>query len=371
MQGLYVHIPFCKKRCHYCNFVITTQSGEPNQVLFLKALEIEAEHRRPYFENKPFDTVYLGGGTPSVLSEENIRGLFGVLRKNFSWKPDAEVTIECNPGDITKDKAMAYQSLGVNRVSLGVQSFNDRTLGRINRDHGAAASFEAVDTLRAHGFKNISTDLILALPGERLVDVEKSLDSLRKLDPEHVSLYELVIESGTVLQFQFKSGVVDLAHEPEQLEMLSKAREFLVRNGYEHYELLSYAKPGCQSRHNRIYWDNEDYLGLGPGAFSYVAGSRFRFSHRVEDYYKKIETGDWKPYEEEKLSAEKKETESLLLALRLLKGADKKRFAKILLTKQAELEDLKKRELLSDEGAVWQLTPRGILFAETVFAELS
>lgn len=371
MRGLYIHIPFCRKKCHYCNFVVTTQSDEQSQKDFLDALTKEAERWRPEFEGASFDTVYLGGGTPSVLTTDHVRELFHILGKNFEWQSDAEITLECNPGDITKERAKIYKRLGVNRISLGVQSFNDATLTLVNRDHDADASVRAVEIFRDNGFKNISADLILALPGEKLAHVEKSLDRLFKMRPEHVSLYELVIEPGTVMEFQFKSGRIHLAHESEQLAMLSGARDYLVRHGYEHYELLSYAKPGFQSRHNRIYWDNEDYLGLGPGAFSYLKGSRFRFARNVEEYYGKIEKQDRSFSEEERLTEDKKEVESFLLALRLLKGADKRRFAKVAQSRQSILEDLQRQGLLKDENDRWQLTTRGILFAETVFSELS
>lgn len=371
MTGLYIHIPFCISKCHYCNFIITTSTAPENHTLFLKALEKEMKHYEHDFSRTVFDTLYLGGGTPSVMSAEEMQGLFKFLRKNFKFKRNAEVTCEVNPGDIRNENAQKYRKLGVNRISLGAQSFRDDTLKRLNRRHSAKDISDSFKILRENGFKNISLDLILSLPGETLADVKYSLNELFKLDPEHVSLYELTIEKNTVFGSLFKRGKLDLPDEDLQLQMLSMARETLQKQGFDHYELLSYAKPDFESSHNLIYWANEKYLGLGPGAFSYFGGKRFRNSSSVEEYLRKIKCDDWTAFEEEHLSPEKKEIESFLLALRLKKGANAQYFRSLAQKFQTEFARLEEQGLIEKKDGFIRLTGRGQLFAETVFSELS
>lgn len=371
MIGLYVHIPFCTKKCHYCNFVITTNNALQDHRDFLAALEKEIFHYKNDFAAISFDTLYLGGGTPSVMRRSETADLFRLLKKNFKFKSSAEITCEINPGDIDQEKVKNYFSLGINRISLGAQSFHDETLERINRTHRAKDILSSVKILKDAGFKNISLDLILSLPGETLDDVKNSLDQLIGLAPQHVSLYELTIEERTVFGDLFKKGKLKLPDEDLQIKMLSLARNTLKRAAFFHYELLSYAKPGFESRHNKIYWNNEEYLGLGPGAFSYVKGRRFMFAKSYEEYLKKIEKNDWSAAEEEKLISEKREREAFLLALRLMNGAEIKRFHPLIKQIKDSIDSLKDKDLLCEENGKLRLTDRGQFFAETVFSELS
>lgn len=371
MIGLYVHIPFCEKKCHYCNFVITGLGPSAKRDRFFAALEKEIVRCTPRFKDIVFDTLYVGGGTPSTMTSEETENFFSMIRGHFHLKLGAEITLEVNPGDVNEEKARLYRSLGVTRVSLGAQSFNENTLKRINRAHGSREILESFELLRKSGFQNISLDLILSLPGETLEDVKHSLNQLAELNPEHVSVYELTIEEKTVFGRAFKEGKLQLPAEEEQLEMLSFASDFLEKNGFRRYELLSYAKPGFESRHNLLYWANQDYLGLGPGAFSYFDGRRFRNSAGFEEYMTKIENDDWSAHEEESLTPEKKEIESFLLALRLRDGAVRSRFAPLLSRYNGTVDRLIDKGLLTQDEKSITLTPRGQLLAETVFTELS
>jgi oxygen-independent coproporphyrinogen-3 oxidase len=371
MIGLYVHIPFCEKKCHYCNFIVTGLGPSAKRDRFFAALGREIDHYAPRFKDTIFDTLYIGGGTPSTMTSEEAETFFSLLRRRFRVKPGAEITLEANPGDITERKAHLYREMGVNRISLGAQSFNDGTLQRLNRAHGSAEIFESLDLLRGAGFRNISLDLILSLPGETLEDVKRSFHKLVELDPEHVSVYELTIEEKTVFGRAFKEGRLGLPAEEKQIKMLSFARDFLEEKGFRRYELLSYAKPGFESRHNLLYWENEDYLGLGPGAFSYFGGRRFRNSASFEEYIAKIENEDWSAHEEESLTPAKKEIESFLLALRLRDGASRDRFASLPACYNGTIENLIDKGLLAQDECRIRLTPRGQFFAETVFTELS
>ncbi len=371
MTGLYIHIPFCVKKCHYCNFVITSSGSSGKRGDFLEALEKEMIHHKPRFEETFFDTLYLGGGTPSVLTLGETEKLFFMIRSHFRLKPDAEITCEVNPADLDAPKARLYRSLGVNRISLGAQSFKEETLKNINRDHSVRDIFASHDLLIKEGFKNISIDLILSLPEETLEDVKHSLKQAVTLGVNHVSLYELTIEEKTVFGRRHQQGRLPLPPEDAQLKMLSYARGYLRRHGFEHYELLSYARPGFKSRHNLLYWANEAYLGLGPGAFSYLDGRRFQYSSSYEDYLEKIERQNWTAHEEEVLSPAKKEIESFLLALRLREGASTRRFRRALGPLKEAVESLAEKGLLAKDSQKIRLTPRGQLFAETVFTELS
>ena len=368
MTGLYLHIPFCRTRCHYCDFVITTGRSSSGKRVFLDALASEAAYYAPAFAKKKFDTLYFGGGTPSQLDPAEWVRLFEILRKYYSFTRTAEITVEANPGDVSTEKARALKALGVNRVSLGAQSFNEATLEKINRSHGARAIGEAFGNFRKAGITNISADLMLALPGETAADVKRSVKELLKLGPKHISLYELVVHEKTVFGALQKKKRLALPDEDASLEMLLFARGAFKKAGYRHYELLSYAKPGYESRHNHIYWANAEYLGLGPGAFSYIDGRRFQLAGSVEEYLKKMKAGDFSAREEETLSKEAREAESFVLALRLLKGVPKQKFRRVISRKKDTIRELIAKGLLNEKFA---LTERGQLFAETVFSELA
>ncbi len=370
MTGLYVHIPFCKKKCHYCDFVVTPALAAPSRAVFWDAFEKEAAHHAPRFRGVAFDTVYLGGGTPSALEPAEFDAFIGILEKNFRWKDGAEITCEVNPGDTDQARVAAWKKAGVNRISFGAQSFHDETLKKTNRAHDAAAIGDSFGRLRAAGFSNINLDLILSLPGEPWGKARASLEQAVALGPEHISLYELSVEERTVFGKMHRQGTLGLPSEEEQYETLSNARRFLKEAGYRHYELLNYAKPGFESRHNRLYWANEDYLGLGLGAYSYFDGRRFKHSSSYERYLEKASLGDWTAEEEATLDAEGKDVESFLLALRLTDGADAARFGRVLERRRGELAGLREKGLLVEEGGKVRLSPKGQFFAETVFTAL-
>ena len=366
-----MHLPFCAKRCHYCDFVISVANDTGSHERFFEALEKEIQHYASGFQNRRFDTLYLGGGTPSLLSSDEMRRLFSLLKSNFTFKEDAEITCEMNPESLDAEKIALYRKLGINRVSLGAQSFHDKTLKALNRTHTSADTIQSFNLLRKAGFQNISVDLILSLPEESLEEVKHSLDQVVSLNPEHVSLYELTLEKGTVFQREFERGTLKLPAETLQKEMLIFARDYLQAKGFKHYELLSYAKKGFESRHNLLYWANEEYLGLGPGAYSYIEGRRYRYVSSVSEYLRKIEKEDWGLAEEELLSAFKKEVETFLLRLRLEGGASVEMFKPVLDAMPEETKDLEAKGWLERKNGHIRLTEEGQLFAETVFSQLS
>ena len=371
MIGLYAHLPFCRKKCHYCNFIIRVSSEENDHRRFLQAFKAECDHEREAVKDRVFDTLYLGGGTPSLMTEESLTHFFRIVKDAFRIREDAEITCEANPADLTLKKAVLLKGLGVGRVSLGVQSFNDRTLASINRDHKVADIRCAVDYLRRAGIQNISCDLILALPEESPADTEHSLMEAVKLGFEHFSIYELAIEEGTVFGALAKKGELKLPEDPSALAMTTFARRYLEDHGYDNYELLSYAKPGFYSRHNLIYWNNWEYLGLGPGAFSYIKGRRYQIANSVETYFTKAQAGDWLPVQDEHLEGIAKERESFLLRLRLKEGAPVQDFKQVVSGMRTSLAELEKKGWIELSDDRVRLTPEGKLWAETVFSELS
>lgn len=372
MPGLYVHVPFCAKRCVYCDFVITTAEGNLPQQRFLEAFAAECAHNVARFgSSRAFESLYVGGGTPSRLKSQELETFFKIIKRSFQFKQDHEATFECNPADVTDELCTLLAEQGINRISLGVQSFNAKTLAAMNRDHSVTDIENAFARLRKGGIRNISADLILSYPGETVEDARHSLSRMMEFEPEHISLYELVVEPRTALDAQIRSGRTHLPQEEEATRTLVFARDFLKRKGYEHYELLSYARPGYRARHNLIYWANEEYLGLGPGAYSYLNGCRFRFAASVEDYLKKAQAADWSPADEETLTGMAHQAESLVLGLRLQEGVSKGAFWDILALVDFQILRLQEDGLLEQDATHLRLTAKGQLFSETVFSALS
>ncbi len=320
MPGLYVHIPFCLKKCHYCDFVITTKNSPQTRHSFLQAIGKEAAQAAARYGRILFDTLYFGGGTPSLLAEQEIGRLSKLLRETFDFAPGAEITCEINPGDATPEKLEAYKTLGINRISLGVQSFNDRLLEDMGRAHNAAAATTTLRLLQKHGFSNISADLILRIPNQTTGDILFSLDRLVEAGVSQVVLYDLDIHEKTVYGLRRRQNRLSLPDETAHKEMFAGAENVLEKAGYLHYELMTFAKPGFESRHNLIYWTNGNYLGIGPGAFSYMNGVRYQFAPNMRRWLEKCSGDSWEPDDAEEISEKNKQIETLLTGLRLSRG---------------------------------------------------
>ncbi len=322
LPGLYVHVPFCRSKCHYCDFYsLTDCTLIPN---WLAALEKEAGVYNDRFG--PFDTLYIGGGTPNLLDAPQITALLDCLRRHFSFSPDTEVTLEANPDDLTPEKITLYKDLGVNRLSLGVQSFADGELAFLGRRHHARQTVQALEATRAAGFANLSLDLIYGLPGQSLENWTKTLEQALSFQPEHLSCYQLTYAEGTPLGRRKARGEVAAATEEEERNFFLCTSRFLEERGYLHYEISNFARksgPGrapCYSRHNRKYWRHVPYLGLGPGAHSFQDGVRWWNVSSVEQYCQSLAQGKAPVEEREVLSAEQLRLEALYLGLRTREG---------------------------------------------------
>ncbi len=279
--------------------------------------------------------------------------------------------MEVNPGDISAAKIAAYVQAGVNRVSLGVQAFQEHLLKDMNRPHGAEEIQQTVTMLRAGGISNLSMDVILRLPGQTLRDVEETLEKLIELRPNQISVYDLDVHENTVYGMWRRQGRLPLAAEEEHAQMAEYVAQTLGKAGFRHYELSNFAQPGFESRHNLMYWGNQSYLGLGPGAFSYMNGIRYQFAGSVESYLKKTFAENWKNEIEEQLSPENIEKETLLTGIRLEEGVDLVRFSLIRSTLEKTLESLIQEKLIARHGTRVKFTSRGKLVADVILASFA
>lgn len=317
MPGIYIHVPFCKKRCIYCDFYSTTRSEMRDR--YVDALCEELRQRRDYLPGRKVSTVYFGGGTPSQLSEANINKVFVTLAENFLVEPDAEITFEANPDDMTDELADFLAQTPVNRVSMGVQSFDDSILNLLSRRHSAEQARRAVATCRKAGIGNVSIDLIYGLPGQTIEGFGSDLAEAFRLEVDHLSAYALSYETGTKLWRMRRENEVSEAPEELSLEMYRLLLRRVAENGFEHYEISNFCKPGMFSRHNSAYWKGEPYLGVGAAAHSFDGHSR-RWNVADIDQYIIGVMEQAKFYEVEELSLVDRYNEYLQTGLRTREG---------------------------------------------------
>ncbi|SPY34652.1 Oxygen-independent coproporphyrinogen-III oxidase [Porphyromonas cangingivalis] len=268
MAGIYIHVPFCVSKCSYCDFYSVATLKKMQD--YIQALKRELKVRRYELDGHTVDTVYWGGGTPSLLSEKHISEIMCLLRDTYNISDNAEITIECNPGDYNKQRISHIIGSGINRFSLGAQSFSDDTLKLLGRRHSAKETETMFTAIRELGIHNISLDLIYGIPGSDIDDLNRDIDTLIKLHPTHISAYHLIYEEGTPMYYALEQGRISELPEELSLEMSHTVSQRLQDAGYEHYEVSSYALPGMRSRHNSSYWEDIPYIGLGPSAHSYI-----------------------------------------------------------------------------------------------------
>ena len=272
--GLYLHVPFCQTKCPYCDF--NTYSGIEDQISgYVVSLQDELRGWGTLLSQPPVKTIFLGGGTPSYIPTSDLEDIHKTIRSSFQVEPSAEITMECNPGDVTAEKADRWLASGVNRISMGVQSFDDGLLSLLGRRHTALEAKQAYRTLRDTGFRNQSIDLIYGLPYQSAEQWSHTLDEAVGLDPDHISLYSLQIEKGTPLAADVAIGKTPIPDDDLAADMYEEAQRRLDVNGFIQYEISNWSKPNLESQHNLLYWLNEPYLGVGPGAHSWIAGQRF------------------------------------------------------------------------------------------------
>lgn len=292
--SLYIHIPFCVRKCRYCDFLSAPSDGECREK-YVRALIAEIRFQGARYAGKTADTIFFGGGTPSVLTAEQMERIMRAVRNSFQIKPSAEVSMEVNPGTSDREKLQRIREIGINRISLGVQSFLDSELHLLGRIHTPEQARKAFEDARAAGFANINLDLMSALPGQTLPEFQKSLAEACRLGPEHLSVYSLIIEPGTPFYKMYKNGTLpELPPDEEDRAMYHFTGQYLVEQGYRRYEISNYARPGFECRHNSGYWTGHEYLGLGLGASSLIENTRFHNTDDLPEYFAAAEAAEEK-----------------------------------------------------------------------------
>ncbi len=326
MSGIYIHIPFCERKCIYCDFYSVEDLGWIDSFVNSILREIEIFRRESDFiETACFDTVYFGGGTPSLLEVSQIEKILNSLYKNFCISQDVEITVEANPGTVNREKLFSFRKVGINRLSFGIQSFFDKDLKFLGRIHTSKDAVECVKFAFESGFENISVDLIFGLPGQNVRDWVENLHKAIELNVPHISAYNLIVESGTPLYELVRSGEVKLPDEFKQAELYETTMETLEDAGYIHYEVSNYAYEGFECRHNLKYWKHENYLGFGPSAHSFWLNKRWWNVANLNKYLKAIDLNKLPIANFEILDAEKMVEEFVYLGLRST-GVDLEKF---------------------------------------------
>lgn len=319
MAGIYIHIPFCKQACHYCNFHFSTSLKTKEQ--FIQALLQEIDLRQAYLKAQTIDTLYLGGGTPSLLHKEELTAILRQLKQYFSFSSNFEFTLEANPDDISETLLEDWQHVGINRLSIGIQSFRDEDLQWMNRAHTAKEARQAIEWSQAAGFNNITIDLIYGTPGLNNVAWKDNLQQAFDLNVPHLSAYNLTVEPNTALANFVNKGKAQAPGEGQSAEQFEILMHETANAGFEHYEISNFAQPGYYSKHNSSYWQGKHYLGLGPSAHSYNGTARqWNIANNMQ-YIKALEAGKL-PQEEEVLSPTDQYNELLLTSLRTHWGLD-------------------------------------------------
>ncbi len=319
MAGIYIHIPFCKQACNYCNFHFSTNLALQND--FTNALLKEIELRVSYLENETVETIYFGGGTPSILPTFSVTKIIEAINNNFNISSNPEITLECNPDDMSRDRLISWKKDEINRLSIGVQSFFDEDLSWMNRAHNATEALNSIEIARETGFGNFSIDLIYGLPGLTDEKWSKNLHTALSASPNHVSCYALTIEPKTALYKLIKAGKTEDVKPEIQARQFLLGAEILEDAGFEHYEISSFAKPGKRSKHNSAYWQSKKYLGLGPGAHSFNGASRQWNISNNALYIKSLAAGELS-MEYEQLKPRDILNEYIMTSLRTLEGTD-------------------------------------------------
>ncbi|HEL0423213.1 radical SAM family heme chaperone HemW [Streptococcus equi] len=361
----YVHIPFCTQICYYCDFSKVFIKNQPVDA-YLEALIKEFES----YQISSLKTLYIGGGTPTAITAKQLDYLLSHLQQHLQLDQLEEFTIEANPGDLTEDKIAVLRQSAVNRISLGVQTFNDKQLKQIGRSHTEAQIYTTIASLKEAGFQNMSIDLIYALPGQTIQQVKENVAKALSLDIPHLSLYSLILEHHTVFMNKMRRGKLQLPTEDLEAEMFEYIISEMEASGFEHYEISNFTKPGFESRHNLMYWNNDEYFGCGAGASGYLDGIRYRNRVPIQHYLKAVADGNAR-LSEEVLTKEEMMEEELFLGLRKKSGVSVSRFQeKFGLSFESRygpvVRELQNQGLLVEDKDFIRMTKKGLFLGDSV-----
>jgi len=371
--GIYVHVPFCRSKCQYCDFYSLTNKEDSVWDGYLEAVCAHIREAGALAPNHLVDTIYFGGGTPSLLGADRIAQILTAIRKSFDVSDNAEIIFEANPDSVNSKLLRRLRSEGFNRVSLGIQCDNDEILKKLGRPHSYAQAVEAVKLIRKRGYRNVSVDLMYGLPGQSLDDWRKTLRHVLSLEPEHMSCYGLKVEEGTPLaEYQ---EYCNLADDDTQADMYLAAVEILKKHGYRQYEISNFCKRGQVSRHNLKYWTGGEYLGFGPDASSDFGGRRFAIVRDLHAYIEGIKTGGQVLTEVQDVAPRERAGEYLMMRLRTPTGINPEEYEKQYLLPFAPLREyllVYKQQGLAEEtyDGRWHLTPAGFLLSNSIISDL-
>jgi oxygen-independent coproporphyrinogen-3 oxidase len=368
VAGLYIHIPFCEHKCNYCDFYSLESLESVSR--FLTALDREIEHYAAYGTEEKIDTVYFGGGTPSILSPSDIECILRKLHDLFVIRPDAEITLETNPGTVTEEKLRSFRALGINRISIGIQSFHDEELKFLTRIHSSAEAKRCVDLAYRVGLENVGIDLIFALPGQTMGLWEDNLGQAIALNPHHISAYSLIVEKGTPLSRMVEAKQVSALPLKTEAEMYRFTMEYLQTAGFEHYEVSNYSRPGFRSKHNSNYWNHTPYLGFGPSAHSFWNKRRWWNNANINTYCGHLEQGKLPVAGDERLSFEQLIAETIMLGMRSdgihVDNVKARYNIDLLTTLSYDIDQLIRDRLLLYDPPMLHLTDNGYLLCDEI-----
>lgn len=373
MSGIYIHVPFCKQACHYCDFHFSTNLQLKDDLV--DCLKSEITLRSDYLKNSPIETIYFGGGTPSILETSALKGIIDHIRENHVVSTTPEITCECNPDDLTDGKTAELASIGINRLSIGIQSFNDKTLQSFNRAHDATLALSCVEKARNEGIENISIDLIFGAPNQSMSDLKFDLEKIKELDVPHVSIYGMTIEENTAFGKWYQKGQLKPLEDEQAAQQFEVIMNTLSELGYVQYEISNFAKVGFESKHNSSYWQSKPYIGIGPSAHSFD-GQKLR-EHNISNnpkYIRSIQSGRI-PTEKENLTIEDRINERILIQLRTIQGLDLEKLKRdynddLINRRKAEVNWLEDKELLKNVNNTLVLTHKGKLLADSIIEKL-
>lgn len=371
-QGLYLHIPFCHQRCHFCAFYLEIHHARAAEEFVTSLLtELGAYGKSGLLGTSPLDSIYFGGGTPTTLSSDQLATILATAITAFGLSPDAEVTVEAHPESVTRDSLAHLRQSGFTRLSFGAESMDQTELDRVGRPGSPGSTTTTMALAREAGFANINLDLMYGLPGQTLESWATSLRHTIELDPNHLSCYALTIEEGTSLKTAIQRGLVPAPDEELQNRMEDLAEEILSRAGYERYEISNYCRPGFASRHNRLHWTGGHYLGIGPSAQSYLGGRRFGNVSDLRAYHAALKDGRLPVSESDRLTPADECCERLVFGLRLIGGISLSQTGALSFPALTQgVDKLLAEELLERQGDVVRLTTRGRRYADTVAVSL-
>ncbi len=371
--GIYIHVPFCRSKCQYCDFYSVTSKDDRLLDGYLYAICDHIKEAGSLAPGYLVDTVYFGGGTPTFFGADGMSAILSTIRKSFDVAHSAEITFEANPDSVSDRLLRKLRSEGFNRVSLGVQCDDDEILKKLGRPHTYAHAVNAVKRIRKAGFRNLSLDLMYGLPGQSLEAWEATLENVLSLNPEHISCYGLKVEEGTPL-YDYQQ-YCNLADDDTQADMYLSAVEILRKHGFRQYEISNFCRKGAVSRHNLKYWTGEEYLGFGPNASSDFAGRRFTVIRDLKGYIKGIREGGQVLQEVQEIPLRERAGEYLMMRLRTVSGIDPKEYERKFLLSFATLESAlqqfrERRWAVKTYDGRWHLTPEGFLVSNTIITDL-